>query len=426
MRRVLTFLSALLLGLSSLFLAPVMALAHPAPGPGPISGYAAGDAVLGTGASAQHLTFAMVDSSHGDRGTVSYTNAAAGVAYNASVMAVEATNYGARFAYTIPSTAPASVRGLIIVWQVKDNSPDTAAFKVAASTNQALDMVDHGFMPTNSYTVSSGGLDTAWASTYGQRGYALGNAAFGTSPSQHLAFVVLDYGMTGDTGVAFYANLTSPLTYQAPTPVVRVDGHTAWFAYTIPAGSSLAGTNVAWKVTDNAPDMVGFSVAPSAIAAASMVNMGFSPTNAYNVSAGDIAVVQLRPSPRLLGHASGDVWFGPRGARQMMSFAVYDYAFAPDRGSVAYRNLSAGIAYRAYVHDVRVTPHTAYFDYVVPTGSLKGTIVVWKVSDYGRHHDHVGFSVASSLSAAQSMVEHGFTPTNQYTVTHGNLTVHMP
>ncbi|TQJ49217.1 hypothetical protein FBY26_0894 [Phycicoccus sp. SLBN-51] len=421
MRRVLTFLSALLLGLSSLFLAPVTALAHSAPGPGPISGYAAGDAVLGTGASAQHLTFAMVDSSHGDRGTVSYTNAAAGVAYNASVMAVEANSYGARFAYTIPSTAPASVRGLIIVWQVKDNSPDTAAFKVATSTSQALDMVDHGFMPTNSYTVSSGGLDTAWASTYGQRGYALGNAAFGTSPSQHLAFVVLDYGMTGDTGVAFYANLTSPLTYQAPTPVVRVDGTSAWFAYTIPAGNAFSGTNVVWKVTNGATDMVGFTTAPSATAAAAMVNAGSSIT--LVPAAGDITVVQLK---RLLGHATGTVWFGPRGARQMMSFEVFDYVGAPDRGAVLYRNLSAGIAYRAYVHDVRVTPHTAYFDYVVPTGSLKGTIVVWKVSDYGRHHDHVGFSVASSLSAAQSMVENGFTPTNQYNVTRGNLTVHMP
>lgn len=423
MRRVLTFLSALLLGLSTLFMAPAMALAHSAPGPGPINGYAAGDAVLGTGASAQHLTFAMVDSSHGDRGTVSYTNAAAGVAYNASVMAVEANSYGARFAYTIPSTAPASVRGLIIVWQVKDNSPDTAAFKVAASTNQALDMVDHGFMPTNSYTVSSGGLDTAWASTYGQRGYALGNAAFGTSPSQHLAFVVLDYGMTGDTGVAFYANLTSPLTYQAPTPVVRVDGHSAWFAYTIPAGTPFSGTNVVWKVSNGMTDMAGFTTAPSATAAAVLVNAGSSIATAP--VAGDITVVQLRHAPQLLGHASGDVWFGPRGARQMMSFAVYDYAFAPDRGAVAYRNLSAGIAYRAYVHDVRVTHHTAYFDYVVPTGSLKGTIVVWKVTDHGKRHDHVGFSVASSLSAAHSMVEHGFMPSNQYTVTRGNLTVHQ-
>jgi len=424
MRRVLTFLSVLLLGLSSLFLAPVMALAHSAPGPGPISGYAAGDAVLGTGASAQHLTFAMVDSSHGDRGTVSYANAAAGVAYNASVMAVEATNSGARFAYTVPSTAPASVRGLIIVWQVKDNSPDAAAFKVATSTSAALAMVDHGFTPTNSYTVSSGGLDTAWTSTSGQRGYAFGNAAFGTSPSQHLAFVVLDYGMTGDRGVAFYANLTSALTYQAPTPVVRVDGHSAWFTYTIPAGTPFSGTNVVWKVANGATDMVGFTTAPSGAAAAAMVNAGSSITLAP--VAGDITVVQLRQAPRLLGHASGDVWFGPRGARQTMSFAVYDYAFAPDRGSVAYRNLSAGIAYRASVHDVRVTSNTAYFDYVVPTGSLKGTIVVWKVTDHGKRHDHVGFSVASSLSAAHSMVEHGFSPTNQYTVTRGNLTVHMP
>ena len=423
MRRVLTFLSALLLGLSSLFMAPAMAMAHPAPSTGPLMGYAAGDAVLGTGASSQHLTFAMVDSGRGDRGTITYTTAA-GAAYTASVMAVEATNSGARFAYTIPSTAqPSSLRGLIIVWQVTDNSPDTAAFSVAATTSQALAMVDHGFTPSNSYTVSSGGLDTAWATSTGLRCYALGNAAFGTQP-QHLAFVVLDYGLTGDTGVAFYANPAQPVLYQAPTPVVRVDGYQARFAYTIPAGiPGLSGLHLAWKVTNGAVDTVGFSLAPSFGAAAAMVNMGFSPTNAYNVTAGDIAVVQLY---RLLGHANGGVWFGPRGARQQMSFEVFDYAWTPDRGAVSYRNLSAGIAYRAYVRDVRVLPHVAYFDYVVPSGSLKGTIVVWKVVDNGKRHDVVGFSVAKSLDAAKVMVEHGFTPANSYKVTRGNLTVHMP
>lgn len=423
MRRVLTFLSALLLGLSSLFMAPVMASAHSAPSPGPLMGYAAGDAVLGTGASAQHLTFAMIDSGRGDRGTFSYTNTAAGVAYNASVMALEATNSGARFAYKIPSTAPASVRGLIIVWLVRDSSPDTAAFSVAATESQARAMVDHGFTPSNSYTVNSGGLDTAWATSTGLRGYALGNATFGTQP-QHLAFVVLDYGPTRDTGVAFYANPTQPVRYQAPTPVVRVDGHQARFAYTIPAGlPGLSGLHLAWKVTNGAGDTAGFSVAPSFGAAAAMVNLGFSPTNAYSVTAGDITVVQLY---RLTGHANGGVWFGPRGARQQMSFEVYDYAWTPDRGTVSYRNLSTGIAYRAYVRDVRVLPHVAYFDYVIPTGSLKGTIVVWKVVDNGKRPDVVGFSVAKSLRAAESMVRYGFTPANSYTVTRGNLTVHMP
>jgi hypothetical protein len=427
MRRVLTFLSVLLLGLSSLFLAPAMAMAHAAPTPGPISGYAAGDAVLGTGPSAQHLTFAMVDSGRGDRGTVTYTNAAAGVAYHASVMAVEATNSGARFAYKIPSTAPASVRGLIIVWQVRDSSPDAAAFRVAATESQARAMVDHGFVPSNSYLVSRGGLDTAWASSAGLRGYALGNAAVGTTPRQHLAFVVLDYGPTRDTGVVFYANLDSSVLYQAPTRLVRVDGHQARFAYTIPAGiPSLSGTIVVWKVASGIPDTAGFSVAPSLGQAAAMVNVGFTPSNPYRVTAGDITVVQL---VRLTGHATGAVWFGPRGARQTMSFEVYDYAWTPDKGSVSYRNLSSGVAYRAYVRDVRVTPHVAYFDYVIPTGSLKGTIVVWKVVDRGTpgaRHDTVGFSVAKSLSAARWMVEHGFTPANNYTLTGGNLTVRMP
>lgn len=424
MRRVLTFLSALLLGLTSLFLAPTMALAHAAPGVGPINGYAAGDAMLGTGASAKHLTFAMVDSSRGDRGSVSW-NDPGGAVYTADVMAVEATYSGARFAYTIPSTAtPASVRGLIIVWQVRDSSPDTAAYKIAASTSDALAFVDHGFLPSasTSFTVSSGGLDTAWASTYGQRGYAYGNAAFGTSPSQHLAFVVLDYGQARDTGVAFYANLTSPLSYQARTPVVRVDGHSAWFAYTIPAGNPVSGKHVAWKVTNGGLDTAGYVVAPTALRAAALVNAGFSPTVTDNVTAGDISVVQFK---RLLGHANGGVWFGPRGARQTMSFEVSDYVGAADKGSVAYRNLSGRIAYRATVMDVRVTPNTAYFDYVIPSGSLKGTIVVWKVTDHGRRHDHVGYSVASSLDAARSMVETGFTPTNQYTVTRGNLSVHL-
>jgi hypothetical protein len=386
-------------------------------------GYAAGDAVLGTGASAQHLTFAMIDSGRGDRGTISYTNTAAGVAYNASVMALEATNSGARFAYKIPSTAPASVRGLIIVWLVRDSSPDTAAFSVAATESQARTMVDHGFTPSNSYTVSSGGLDTAWATSTGLRGYALGNAAFGTQP-QHLTFVVLDYGLTRDTGVAFYANPDHPVRYQAPTPVVRVDGHQARFAYTIPAGiPGLSGLHLAWKVTNGARDTAGFSVAPTFRTAAAMVNAGFSPSNAYNVTAGDITVVQLY---RLTGHAKGGVWFGPRGARQRMSFEVYDYAWTPDRGTVSYQNLSKKISYRAYVRTVRVLPHVAYFDYVIPSGSLKGTIVVWKVVDNGKRADVVGFSVAKSLRAAESMVKNGFTPANSYTVTRGNLTVSMP
>ncbi|EBM0725512.1 hypothetical protein XE97_24415, partial [Salmonella enterica subsp. enterica serovar Senftenberg] len=113
MRKVLTFLSAFLLGLSGLSMAPVMAMADPSPNVGPTIGYAVGDAVLGTGGSAQHLTFSMVDKGNGDRGTVSYVNTAAAVAYDASVMAVKATNTGARFAYTIPSTAPSSVAGLV-------------------------------------------------------------------------------------------------------------------------------------------------------------------------------------------------------------------------------------------------------------------------------------------------------------------------
>ena len=423
MRRVLTFLSAFLLGLSSLFMAPVMAMADSTPSSGPMIGYAVGDAVLGTGGSAQHLTFSMVDKSSGDRGTFSYTTAA-GAAYNASVMAVKATNSGARFAYTIPSTAqPEGVRGLIIVWQVKDSSPDTAAFSVAATTSQALAWVNSGFNPTNSYTVSKGGLDTATISSTGLRGYAFGNAAFGTQP-QHLAFAVLDYGPTGDTGVAFYANPDHPVLYQAATPVVRVAGGQARFAYTIPAGiPGLSGLNLAWKVANGTPDAVGFSVASSASAAAAMVNAGFSPAYAYRITAGDITVVQLYV---LLGHATGGVWFGPAGASQQMSFEVFDYAWTADRGAVSYRNLSSDVAYRAYVHHVRVTPHVAYFDYVIPSGSLKNTVVVWKVVDVANGSDQVGFSVASSLTAARSMVLNGFTPTNQYTVTHGNLTVHMP
>ena len=347
MRKVLTFMSAFLLGLSGLFMAPVMAMADSAPSPAPTIGYAVGDAVLGTGGSVQHLTFSMIDRSSGDRGTVSYTNASAAIAYNASVMAVAASNSGARFAYTIPSTAPASVSGLIIVWQVKDSSPDTAAFSVAATASRALTMVTNGFTPSNSYTVSSGGLDTARTSSTGLRGYTFGNAAFGTSPRQHLAFAVLDYGPTMDTGVAFYVNLDMPVLYEAATPVVRVAYGQARFDYTIPAGfGGLSGLSLARKVANGTPDTAGFSVASSATAAA-MVNAGFTPAYAYGITGGDLTVVQLYV---LLGHATGGVWFGPV----------------------------------------------------------------------------VGFSVASSLTAARWMVLHGFTPTNQYTVTHGNLTVHMP
>lgn len=424
MRKVLTFLSAFLLGLSGLSMAPVVAMADPSPIAGPTIGYAVGDAVLGTGGSAQHLTFSMIDRSSGDRGTVSYANASAAVAYDASVMAVRATNTGARFAYTIPSTAPASVAGLIIVWQVKDSSPDTAAFSVAATPSQALTMVASGFTPSNSYTVSNGGLDTRSTGSTGLRGYAFGNGAFGTSPRQHLAFAVLDYGPTMDTGVAFYANLDSSLLYEAATPVVRVSYAQARFAYTIPAGfPGLSGLPLAWKVANGAPDSAGFSVATSATAAAAMVNAGFTPTYAYRLTAGDITVVQLY---LLLGHATGGVWFGPAGASQQMTFQVSDYAWTADHGYVSYRNLSAAVAYRASVHRVRVTPHVAWFDYVIPSGSLKGTVVVWKVVDVLGGPDQVGFSVASSLTTADSMVLHGFTPTNQYTVTHGNLTVHMP
>jgi hypothetical protein len=424
MRKVMTFLSAFLLGMSGLFMAPTMAMADSAPGSGPTIGYAVGDAVLGTGGSAQHLTFSMIDRSSGDRGTVSYTNAAAAVAYEASVMAVRATNTEARFAYTIPSTAPASVAGLIIVWQVKDSSPDTAAFSVAATPSQALTMVANGFTPSNSYTVSSGGLDTAMMSATGLQGYAFGNAAFGTSPRQHLAFAVLDFGPTRDNGVDFYANLDAALLYQAATPVVRVEYGQARFAYTIPAGfPGLSGLPLAWKVANGTPDFAGFSVASSATAAAAMVNAGFTPAYAFRTTAGDLTVVQLY---LLLGHANGGVWFGPAGARQQMTFQVSDYAWTADQGYVSYRNLSAGVAYRASVHRVRVTPHVAYFDYVIPSGSLRGTVVVWKVVDVLGGRDQVGFSVARSLTAADSMVVHGFTPTNQYTVTQGNLTVHMP
>jgi hypothetical protein len=427
MRRVLTMFSALLLGLSSLLMAPSMATAQSA-APGQM-GYAAGDAVLGAGASAQHLTFAMVDCGRVDRGSVTYTNAGAGVAYHAPVMAVEATNSGARFAYRVPESAPASVRGLIIVWQVTDGSGDAAAFSVAATETQARAMVDTGFTPSNSYAVNRGGLETALAATYGLRGYALGNSAFGTGSQtrQHLAFVVLDYGPTLDKGVAFYANLDSQVRYEAPTTVVRVYGSEARFAYTIPAGTgSLSGVVVAWKVTDRTADTAGFSVAGSLAQAAAMVNAGFTPTNAYSVPAGSITVVQLY---RLVGHATGGVWFGPSGSAQKMTFQVYDYAWTPDKGTVSYQNTSQGIAYRAYVRDVRVVSHVAYFDYVIPSGSLKGTIVVWKVLDRGSPgagHDVVGFSVASSLTAARSMVARGFTPTNSYLVTGGNLTVHLP
>jgi hypothetical protein len=424
MRKVLTFLSAFLLGLSGLLMAPVMAMADSAASPAPTIGYAVGDAVLGTGGSVQHLTFSMIDKSSGDRGTVSYTNAAAGIAYNANVMAVAATNSGARFAYTIPSTAPASVSGLIIVWQVKDSSPDTAAFSVAATASQALTMVTSGFTPSNSYTVSNGGLDTAMTSSTGLRGYAFGNAAFGTSPRQHLAFAVLDYGLTMDTGVAFYANLDMPVLYEAATPVVRVAYGQARFDYTIPAGfGGLSGLSLAWKVANGTPDTVGFSVASSATAAAAMVNAGFTPAYAYGITGGDLTVVQLY---LLLGHATGGVWFGPVGASQQMTFQVFDYAWTTDHGTVSYRNLSANVAYVASVVHVRVTPGVAYFDYMIPSGSLKGTVVVWKVVDVRNGSDRVGFSVASSLTAARAMVLNGFTPTNQYTVTHGNLTVHMP
>jgi hypothetical protein len=427
MRRVLTFLSALLLGLSSLLMVPSMAAAQPT-APGPI-GYAAGDAFLGAGPSAQHLTFAMVDGGRVDRGSVTYTNPAADVAYHATVMAVEATNSGARFAYRIPDSAPSSVRGLIIVWQVTDGSDDAAAFSVAATESQARAMVDNGFTPSNSYTVDRGGLDTAWASTYGLRGYALGNSAFGTGsdPRQHLAFVVLDYGPTLDRGVAFYANLDSHIRYEARTTVVRVYGSEARFAYTIPAGTdSLGGVVVAWKVTDRTADTAGFSVAGSLAQAVAMVNGGFTPTNTYSVPAGSVTVVQLY---RLTGHATGSVWFGRSGSAQKMTFEVYDYAWTPDRGTVWYRNPSQGISYRAYVRDVRVVSHVAYFDYVIPSGPLKGTIVVWKVLDRGSPgawHDAVGFSVAPSLTAARSMVARGFTPTNSYLVTSGNLTVRLP
>ena len=424
MRKVMTFLSAFLLGLSGLFMAPAMALADSAPGSGPTIGYAVGDAVLGTGGSAQHLTFSMIDKSSGDRGTVSYTNAAAAVSYQATVMAVRATNGGARFAYTIPSTAPASVAGLIIVWQVRDSSPDTAAFSVAATQSQALSMVANGFTPSNGYTVSSGGLDTAMMSATGLHGYAFGNAALGTSPRQHLAFAVLDYGPTLDTGVAFYANLDSSLVYQAATPVVRVAYGQARFTYTIPTGfPGLSGLPVVWKVANGTPDFAGFSVATSATAAAAMVNAGFTPTYAYRLTGGDLTVVQLY---LLLGHATGGVWFGPAGASQQMTFQVSDYAWTADHGYVSYRNLSAAVAYRASVHVVRVTPHVAWFDYVIPSGPLQGTVVVWKVVDVVGGPDQVGFSVAPSLTAGDSMVLHGFTPTNQYTVTQGNLTVHMP
>jgi hypothetical protein len=365
----------------------------------------------------------MVDRSQGDRGTVSYANAAAGVAYDANVMAVVATNSGARFAYTVPSTAPASVRGLVIVWKVTDNAPDAAGFSIAPSPTAALAMVANGFTPAFGYTVNSGGLDTGTSTLTGLRGYAWGNAAFGTAPKQHLSFVAFDYGVTQDHGVAFYANLDLPLSYQASTPVVRVSGQRALFAYTIPFGTSLGGTNLAWRVSNGVPDTAGFSIASSAREAATMVNVGFSPAYAYNITSGDISVVQRYV---LLGHATGGVWFGAAGAYQQMSFQVFDYAWTADQGTVSYRNLSLGVAYRASVHHVRVTPHTAYFDYVIPTGSLKGTIVVWKVVDLGDHTDLVGFSVAPSLDAARTMVNRGFSPTYSYTVTRGNLTVHMP
>lgn len=416
-------MSALLLGVGGALVAPTAAHAQ-----GPI-GYTAGDATLGTGTASQHLTFAMIDAGRsGDHGTVSYTNAAAGVAYDASVMGVVARDGTARFAYQIPSSAPPSVRDLIIVWRLKDRSPDRAGFSVAASRSQALSMVENGFTPTNSYIVTKGGLKAASTSLHRLQGYALGNPALGTGtqPRQHLAFVALDYSTKPDKGVAFYENLTTPVSYQASTTTVRVSGHQARFAYRIPAGtgSGLGGTVVAWKVKDNAPDTAGFAVAPSMTKAASMVNQGFTPTNSYGVTAGDIAVVQ-----RLSGHATGGVWFGPSGQRQRMTLAVFDYAWGRDQGTVQYWNLSQGLTYKAQVRDVRVLPKEAYFDYVIPTGSLKGTIVVWKVVDNGSPgagHDTAGFSVAASPASARSMVEHGFTPTNSYPVTHGNLTVHLP
>ena len=360
MRRVVTSMSALLLGVGTALVAPTAARAQ-----GPI-GYTAGDATLGTGAASQHLTFAMVDTGHsGDHGTVSYANAAAGVAYDATVMSVVARDGAARFAYKIPSSAPSSVRDMIIVWRLRDRSPDTAGFSVAASASQALSMVEDGFTPTNTYTVSNGGLKAASATSSRLEGYALGNPALGTGtqPRQHLAFVALDYSSRPDRGVAFYENLTTPVSYRASTTTVQVSGHQARFAYRVPAGTALGlgGTVVAWKVTDNAPDAAGFTVAASMTKAATMVNKGFTPTNSYAVTAGDISVAH-----RLTGHATGGIWFGSTGQRQRMTFAAYDYAWGRDQGTVSYRNLSKGITYKAQIRDVRVLPEVAYFDYVIP------------------------------------------------------------
>ena len=420
MSRVLRFISAAALAVGSVTLTPIVAQAA-----SPATGYAVGDVQLGSAGSAQSLTFAMVDTGAvGDRGSVTYANPGAGVDYTASVLSTVVVGGSARFAYVVPATAPPSVRGLAIAWKVSDTAPDTAGFAVAASADQARTWVRSGFTPTNSYTVTSGDLQTRLVSSLRLEGYALGNARLGTTgqPRQHLAFVTLDYGSFGDRGTAFYRNLDAGVAYHAGTPDVRVAGHEARFDYTVPAGTgSLGGTVIVWKVRDGAPDTAGFSVAASTAAARSMVNLGFTPANSYGVVSGDIVVVH-----RVTGTAIGTVWFGPSTQRQQMTFNVADRAWGGDSGTVTYRNLTRGLSYTAAVVDVRVSGRTAWFDYRISTGSLAGTIVVWRVIDMGTpgpRHDRVGFSVAGSLTAARSMVARGFTPTNDYVITAGNLVV---
>ncbi|MGN6522569.1 MAG: hypothetical protein ACTHMZ_05100 [Actinomycetes bacterium] len=73
-------------------------------------------------------------------------------------------------------------------------------------------------------------------------------------------------------------------------------------AYTIPTGfPGLSGLSLAWKVVNGTPDAVGFSVASSAAAAATMVNAGFTPSYSYRTTARDLTVVQVY----LLPSASG-------------------------------------------------------------------------------------------------------------------------
>ena len=420
MSRVLRFMSAAALAVGSAMLTPFAAQAV-----SPAAGYAVGDVQLGSAGSTQSLSFALVDTGAvGDQGSVKYANPAAGVDYTASVLSAVVGRGSARFAYVVPATAPASVRGLAIAWKVSDSAPDTAGFAVAASADQARTWVQSGFTPTNSYTVTSGDLQARLVSSLRLEGYALGNADLGTAgqPRQHVAFVTLDYGTFGDQGTAFYRNLDAGVAYHAATPDVRVTGHEARFDYTIPAGTgSLGGTVIVWKVRDGVPDTAGFSVASSTAGARSMVNLGFTPANSYGVVRGDIAVVH-----RVTGTASGTVWFGPSTQRQQMTFSVADRAWGGDSGTVTYRNLTQALSYTAAVVDVRVSGRVAWFDYRISTGSLAGTVVVWRVIDMGNpgpRHDRVGFSAASSLTAARSMVARGFTPTNDYVITAGNLVV---